>query len=58
MSEGRSKMTKREVGRVSGSRERPGESQPIVLGLFIRKLISFGFGGREEEVRSPDFGRQ
>ena len=25
----------------SGSRERLGESQPIVLGLFIRKLISF-----------------
>jgi hypothetical protein len=24
-----------------GSRERLGESQPIVLGLFIRKLISF-----------------
>jgi hypothetical protein len=27
----------------SGSRERHGESQPIVLGLFIRELISFGF---------------
>src|SRR5208282_1864455 len=26
----------------SGSRERHGESQPIVLGLFIRELISFG----------------
>ena len=26
----------------SGSRERLGESQPIVLGLLIRKLISFG----------------
>jgi len=26
----------------SGSRERLGESQPIVLGQFIRELISFG----------------
>src|SRR5580693_3363046 len=26
----------------SGSRERLGESRPIVLGLFIRELISFG----------------
>src|SRR5258707_11257660 len=30
---------------VTGARERLGESRPIVPGLVIRQLISFGFGG-------------